>query len=333
MQELISIIVPVYNVASLLPQCLESVCAQTYRRLEIILVDDGSTDGSGQLCDEWAKRDDRVRVIHKRNGGVSSARNAGMAEATGQLIGFVDSDDWIEMTMYEKLIQGIGDADLVACGYMDYPMGTMEPAVPRGLMRVEPCDIKTALQYIYAKEGYFTAIWNKLFRREVVERGGRPIQMDTSLSWGEDELWLAEVLSGCKRMAFVPEILYYWRPREGSATRNNVVKERHLSVLKSKKRAMALLPQDVATQRLIKARMFNDCYSLKVMTYCAKDWEKYRIVSQELREIRDEWMKSGDPSLMRKVKVALMECEMKLRLPGRLVQSTDSVRRYGIKNS
>ena len=332
MRELISVIIPVYNMVSLLPQCLESVCAQTYRHLEIILVDDGSTDGSGQLCDDWKKRDERIKVIHKANGGVSSARNAGLAEATGQLIGFVDSDDWIETTMYEKLALALGDADLVACGYLDYPMGNMEISAPKGVLPVQPCDIKTAIRYIYAWNGYFTAIWNKLFRRKAIERKGQPIQMDPALSWGEDELWLADVLSGCDKMAFVPEALYYWRPRAGSATRNNIVTDQHLSVLRSKKRAMALLPQDGATQRLVRARMFNDCYSLKVMTYCAKDREKYGLVSRELNEIRKDWMRSDDPTLIRKLKVALMECEMKLGLPARVVELTDSVKRYGIKN-
>ena len=96
MRELISVIIPVYNVAEYLPQCLDSVVSQTYRNLEIITVDDGSTDGSGTICDQYAEKDSRFRVIHKANGGVSSARNEGLKTAVGDLIGFVDADDWIE---------------------------------------------------------------------------------------------------------------------------------------------------------------------------------------------------------------------------------------------
>ncbi|MDE6992490.1 MAG: glycosyltransferase, partial [Lachnospiraceae bacterium] len=98
-QDLISVIVPVYNVEKYLDRCVESLLGQTYRRLEIILVDDGSTDGCGAMCDGYAQRDSRVRVIHKRNGGLSDARNAGLAAASGSYIGYVDSDDWIEPDM------------------------------------------------------------------------------------------------------------------------------------------------------------------------------------------------------------------------------------------
>ena len=103
----ISVIVPVYNIKEYLERCVRSICAQTYRNLEILLVDDGSTDGSGELCEHLAKEDDRIRVFHKENGGSSSARNLGIREATGEYLGFIDSDDYIEPDMYELLADGI----------------------------------------------------------------------------------------------------------------------------------------------------------------------------------------------------------------------------------
>lgn len=107
-QPLLSIIVPVYNILEYLPRCVHSITAQTYTNLEILLVDDGSTDGTGELCDKLAKEDARIRVLHKENGGSSSARNLGIREAKGEYLGFVDSDDYIEPDMYEKLYyQGI----------------------------------------------------------------------------------------------------------------------------------------------------------------------------------------------------------------------------------
>lgn len=106
---LLTIIVPVYNILEYLPRCVHSITAQTYRNLEILLVDDGSTDGTGQLCDELAGEDERIHVIHKENGGSSSARNLAIAYAKGEYLGFVDSDDYIEPDMYEKLYQGIVD--------------------------------------------------------------------------------------------------------------------------------------------------------------------------------------------------------------------------------
>lgn len=104
---LISVIVPVYNIKEYLPRCVESIIRQTYSNLEILLVDDGSTDGTGALCDELAKKDSRIRVFHKKNGGSSSARNLGLKEAKGELVAFVDSDDYIEAEMYERLIKGM----------------------------------------------------------------------------------------------------------------------------------------------------------------------------------------------------------------------------------
>ena len=103
----ISVIVPVYNIEKYLERCVQSICNQTYQKLEIILVDDGSTDGSGALCDQLAQKDERIKVFHKENGGSSSARNLGLQNATGEYIGFIDSDDYIEPTMYEKLLSAI----------------------------------------------------------------------------------------------------------------------------------------------------------------------------------------------------------------------------------
>ena len=103
--KMISVIVPIYNVEQYLEQCLDSIISQTYSQLEIILVDDGSTDSSGQICDKYARKDERIVVIHKTNGGLSDARNAGISVATGEYISFIDSDDYIATDMYNKMIK------------------------------------------------------------------------------------------------------------------------------------------------------------------------------------------------------------------------------------
>ena len=100
---LISIIVPVYNVKDYVEKCLDSICGQSYTNLEIIVVDDGSTDGSGKICDAYASKDRRIKVIHRKNGGLSAARNEGLDAATGEFLGFVDSDDWIDLDMFKFL--------------------------------------------------------------------------------------------------------------------------------------------------------------------------------------------------------------------------------------
>ena len=104
---LITVIIPIYNIMDCLERCVNSVCAQTYRNLEILLVDDGSTDGTGALCDRLAEGDGRIRVFHKENGGSSSARNLGLQQARGEYVGFVDSDDFIEPDMYERLMEQV----------------------------------------------------------------------------------------------------------------------------------------------------------------------------------------------------------------------------------
>lgn len=115
----ISIIVPVYNIEKYIVRCIESILNQTYSNLEIILVDDGSTDSSGGICDEYAKKDDRIVVIHKVNGGLSDARNAGLKVVTGDYIGYVDGDDWIDSTMYEDMLSVMEakDIKLSICRY------------------------------------------------------------------------------------------------------------------------------------------------------------------------------------------------------------------------
>ena len=119
--ELISIIVPIYNTEKYIRRCVNSIMCQTYRNLQIILVDDGSMDHSGMICDELAMQDKRIIVIHKMNGGLSDARNAGLEKAEGDYIGFVDSDDYVEEDMYETLYNEIGKkhADIVSCGYIE----------------------------------------------------------------------------------------------------------------------------------------------------------------------------------------------------------------------
>ena len=121
MNETISIIIPVYNVEKYLNKCLNSVIEQTYKNIEVILIDDGSTDNSGKICDEYAKNDIRIKIIHQQNGGVSTARNNGLEHATGKYITFVDSDDYIEKEMIETMAKKImkKNADIVICGVTD----------------------------------------------------------------------------------------------------------------------------------------------------------------------------------------------------------------------
>lgn len=167
----ISVIVPVYNIKEYLKKCVDSIGEQTYKNLEIILVDDGSTDGSGAICDEYRETDSRVIVIHQQNSGVSAARNTGVQAATGAYITFVDSDDYLERDMYEKMLEAAveKDLDVIACGYFY----TNTPQELDCSELVELLSREKAISLCLADDPCSTmcgAVWNKLYKTSVLRQ-------------------------------------------------------------------------------------------------------------------------------------------------------------------
>ena len=166
--DLISVIVPVYNVEKYLDRCMKSILQQTYHRLEIILVDDGSTDASAAMCDAYARRDSRIRVVHKQNGGLSDARNAGLELAAGDYIGYVDSDDWIEPDMYEYLLENAlkYQADIAVCGRVER---YVDKEVVRGFSEIEVLAREPALKYLLQNDLLQNYAWDKLYKQELFQ--------------------------------------------------------------------------------------------------------------------------------------------------------------------
>lgn len=205
MNELISVIVPVYNMERYLERCINSVRQQTYENLEIILVDDGSTDNSPQMCDAYAEQDDRIKVVHKQNGGLSDARNAGLAVATGTYIGYVDSDDWIEPQMYEKLYHACveQEAQIAICRYAKvYQDGTIKggtqeviPFEREELLRIYICD--------HAEYTIYNSVWSKLFHRELVEGVLFPVGRNS-----EDIMYTTKAFCKTSKAVYIDECLY-----------------------------------------------------------------------------------------------------------------------------
>ena len=167
-KDLISIIIPVYNVEKYLKECVDSVRKQTYKNLEIILIDDGSKDNSGKLCDELAKEDNRIKVIHKENGGLSDARNVGIENATGEYIQFIDSDDFVEKDMIEILHNDICQekADVSMCSLYLYKDGekTTDASYKREIFNKE-----LVLKEILLDERVRSYAWNKMFKKSLFE--------------------------------------------------------------------------------------------------------------------------------------------------------------------
>ncbi len=224
-QPLVSVIVPVYKVEPYLRQCLDSVVGQTYRNLEILLIDDGSPDTCGQICEEYAASDARIRVIHQKNQGLSGARNTGMDVATGAYLMFVDSDDWIDLTLTEKLVERslATDADLVQCRVnYTYEDGRQEKARIFGPDNLESLEIneqnREEVNYRWVLGDYiWDCAWGRLYRRALVEHMTLRY-VDTKLVCNEDFLFTLCLFSELRRLEIVQEVLYFYRQRGDSLT-------------------------------------------------------------------------------------------------------------------
>lgn len=217
----ISVIVPVYNTRKELPKCIKSICDQTYRNLEIICIDDGSTDGSSQILDEFKEQDNRIKVVHKENGGESSARNTGLKMASGEYIAFCDCDDWIERDMYEVLARELdsGSIDMVGGSwYKETDLLSQEiknelPVNEQVFAREE------LLNYLYRRDSYrgFAYMWNKLYKREILkDKQGKLLLFCEELRLGGDVLYLAEIALNVKYAKYIDRAFYHYYQRNES---------------------------------------------------------------------------------------------------------------------
>lgn len=221
MKDLISVIIPAYNIENYIAGTLDSVLAQTYQNLQIIVVNDGSKDGTGKILDDYAQRDSRIKVIHKANGGVTSARLRGIAEAQGQYIGFVDGDDYIEPRMYERLKENMTahGADISHCGYqMVFPSGKIDYYYNTGRLVPEK-DLQGCTDLL---DGSFVepGLVNKLYRRELFE--GLADWIDPSIRINEDLLMNFYLFRKAKMSVFEDVCPYHYVLRKGSAATSRI---------------------------------------------------------------------------------------------------------------
>ncbi len=207
---LISVIIPVYNTQQYLKQCIDSVINQTYKNLEIILVDDGSSDDSPKICDEHALKDNRIKVIHKQNGGESSARNAGLKIAKGCYIGFVDSDDFIAPDMYEFLYNLLlkNKADVSCCNMFEFKDGKYVPSV-----KLQEEDLFEFNEVLSFKQGLY--VWNRLYDRMLIGNA----HFNENFILCQDVDFNFNVLKNAKNIVFSKEPKYYYFNNGGSISR------------------------------------------------------------------------------------------------------------------
>lgn len=242
----VSVIVPIYNVETYLKRCINSIINQTYRNLEIILVNDGSSDKSAEICDEFQQKDRRIKVIHKENGGLVSARKAGIQIASGVYVTHLDSDDWIEPDMYEELVCLIvqNDADIITSGlYRDYQNGSIKvfDNLPEGIYDVKRLEKEILPELIYTgtffKTGINIHICNKLFRRELAL--DNQLKINDYVKTGEDAAFIYPCVIDAKKIIITHKCFYHYciRPDSmmGTGYRNELLGFRYVyEVIKDK---------------------------------------------------------------------------------------------------
>lgn len=233
---LISVIVPIYKVERYLDRCVQSIVDQSYKHLEIILVDDGSPDHCPSMCDAWAARDSRIKVIHKENGGLSDARNAGMAIAGGEYIGFIDSDDYISPAMYQLLLERlqVDGSDISACGVdMVYEDGSAHQM----LTPEDSCVLsaEAAVEAVVRESWLKQPVWYKLYKAELV----RDIRFPVG-KYHEDIFWTWQAVARAQKVSIFDTPCYYYVQRSGSIMAEKYT-PRRLDAIEAKQQRLAYL--------------------------------------------------------------------------------------------
>lgn len=237
---MISIIVPVFNCDSYLEQCLRSIADQDWPDFEVLLINDGSTDRSGSLCDAFAARDARFRVTHKANGGVSSARNLALDQVRGHSVVFIDADDYVDASFLSKMVGAMNDGDVVACAY-----DRVRPCGPQPFVlgQTGPISLETLYEHTLCTQLIGGGCCNKIFRADLIREMG--LRFDTRIAVGEDMLFLVQYYQRCRSAAYVGDVLYHYRFNEVSATESGFAQKKV-----NERTASILLSLDAMAQRI-----------------------------------------------------------------------------------
>lgn len=261
----ISVIVPAYNVENYIENAVKSICNQSYRNLEIILVDDGSKDKTPAILDKLANTDDRIIVIHKENGGVTSARLRGVEVATGNWIGFMDGDDYIEPQMYEMLLNNAlrYKADISHCGYQMVFPSRVDSYYGTG--RIVQQDYKSGIKDLL--EGIFVepGLWNKLFRGSLLKQFQKEAKMDLSIKNNEDLLMNFYLFSQAERSVFEDQCPYHYLVRKGSAATGSMNHNKLQDPLKVLKILEYEAKNDAEISLIVGKRIISQLINLSTM--------------------------------------------------------------------
>lgn len=287
---LLSLIVPVYNTEPYLQKCLNSIRNQTYPNLQVLLVDDGSTDRCPALCDDYAGQDCRVTVLHQPNGGAGSARNAGLDAALGEYVGFVDSDDWIDPAFCGVLVDRLEaeNADLSVCGWRKENGNGNKPHGPAyGMGAMEPREMLTNMLMPGGFEGF---LGNKLFSRRLLNGAGRPLRLTEEIRFCEDLLFTCQAVLRARAVAYTAEPLYHYRMHGAAATVHYT--KSSLTELDAKRRIIELLAPDNAAAKASYA--YSAGFLLcKYYRQAEKDGKTAKMLQREAERYRAEFRTAG----------------------------------------
>ena len=299
-KKLISIVVPIYNVEKYLKKCLNSIINQTYKNLEIILVDDGSTDDSGKICDEYAKNDKRIKVIHKKNGGLSDARNAGLDICTGDYIGFVDSDDYIELNMYEELLNDCIENNC------DCSISTIIMEQENGKSKIEP---KIEISKIGSNiDGHRLillsnpATVNKLYKKELFNN----IRFPKGKLY-EDIVTIPYIIDKCKEIYISNKAYYHYLQRNNSIVHANF-NQKKMDYLTNAKEYYNFI---IGKYPNLKEEA--NCYFILVLTaiisdiypYRKKYKKEYKDIIEEIKQFKNIYFYNNYISKYKKIMIFL----------------------------
>lgn len=259
MDKKVSVIVPVYNTQKYLKRCIDSILNQTYNNLDIILVNDGSTDDSLKICEEYAKIDDRISIISGKNYGVSHARNIGIEKAKGEYLYFADSDDYLEFDAIEKMLREFVNADgeLIIAGYNEIENKEKIAKKSWGNLRIKCNDAKKLILDENGAGGY---LWNKLFKLSLIKEF--KIKFDEKIYVWEDVLFVMEYLDKCKNINLIDDIVYEYCRRDGSAVEYSVYTPRLYTQLNAIEKIEKFVFLDDSTKDLLEYRKVRCCLGL-----------------------------------------------------------------------
>ena len=317
MDSLISVIVPIYNVEKYLDRCVDSIINQTYKNLEIILVDDGSPDNCPQMCDDYAKKDSRIKVVHKENGGLSDARNVGMKVATGEYVSFIDSDDYVSLDFYETLLETIvdNDSDIVECGVVKFYENEKFDKYNDDL-KVTNYDTVDALDGLINENPFKQHVWNKLYKSNIA--------LDIPYAVGklnEDEFWTYQIFGKAKKVTRINKTMYYYFQR-GSSIMGNGYNIKRLDALEGKMNRQAYIEKNfpILTTKA-KVDLYGSCifaYQSVLKFMSGKDKKKAGKIIKDYKnrcKLTNDEINNVDDSSRKNYKLAKLNfylcCKMK----------------------